>query len=254
MANPANYMSLTAFILAAGRGSRMLDLTKNIPKPLLQINGKPMIDYVLGLLRFYGFNRVGINISYQGEKIKKYLANEEIQIIAEPKLSGSAGGILAISKNLLPDSPFLVISSDMMVNFDLSKIYKFHLKKKALATVCCYFRPKSKLNSKKSGQMLFDKRTNEVTQIIERSAAVKSQWVNSSVYVFDPEIIKVLKNFKQQEIDIAKDLLPALIRSGRVFAYPVNSKKYYQLGVDTPERIKITEDDIESGKFVPVIP
>lgn len=245
----------TALILASGKGIRMLPLTKDTPKPLLKINNKAMIDYVLDLIRFHGFERIGINVSYSGEKISEHIKNENVNVVTEKDPTGSAGGILAISKKLKLDSPFLVMASDMMVDFDLSEIYKFHLKHKGLATLCCYFRKRSQIKPLKSGQIVFNKKTKRITQILERSPEIRSQWVNSSVYIFDPKIIEVLQSFEKKEIDIARDLIPYLLSFGQsIYAYPVNRKKFYQLGIDTPERIAVAEADIETGKFAPRIP
>lgn len=248
-------MTKTAFILAAGAGSRMLPLTKNIPKPLLKINKKPMLRFILDLLEFHGFTRVGINVFQFAGQIEKYLKKSKIKIVKEKSLTGTAGGILAISRQLIPDSSFLVIASDMMVNFDLSRIYKFHLRHGGIATICCYFRPKSKVSAKKSGLVLFDRKTKEITRIIERPDKVISRWINSSVYIFKPEVLEILKKFKQKQIDIPKDLIPKLLKNGKkIYAYPVNSKKFYQLGIDVPERIKQVKKDIQSKVFVPVRP
>lgn len=252
MANPANSMRKTAFILAAGAGSRMLPLTENTPKPLLKINNKPMIDYTLDLLKLHQFREIGVNLFYLGDKIRKHLNNENLHLVQEKTASGTAGGVLAISKKLKPDSPFLVISSDMMINFDLSRIYKFHLKHKGIATICCYFRPKSKLNAKKSGLVVFNKKTKQILKFTERPinhSGMISSWVNSSVYIFSPEIIDLIP--KKPISDIAKDLVPKLLRLKKpIFAYPVNRKEYYQLGVDTPDRIEQVEEDLKSGKLI----
>lgn len=248
-------MSKTAFILAAGLGSRMSPLTKTTPKPLIRIAGKPLIQYTLDLLKSHRFTNIGVNVYHHADKLEKFLKKAGVQIIKEKFLSGTAGGILAISRTVKSNSPFLVIASDMLINFDLTKIYKFHLKHRGIATVCCYFRPKSLLDTKKSGQVLFDKKTKRIEKIAERQDKIVSHWVNSSVYIFDPEIITILEDFKLKELDIPTDLIPLLLNLNKnVFAYPINSMKFYQLGIDTPERIKIAEADIASGKFLPTIP
>lgn len=240
----------TCFILAAGKGTRMLPLTSDIPKPLLKIDHRPMIDYTLDLLKFHGFRRIGINISYLSGKIRSHLRERNIQLVSERNPTGTAGGVLSIARRLKPDSPFLIISSDMMVNFDLSEIYKFHIKHGGIATVCCYFRSKSKLILGKSGLVLFDKKTKRIIQIDERPERIISQWVNSSVYIFDPLVLKLIP--KGDTVDIAKDLIPKLLKQNLpVFAYPVNNRKFYQLGIDTPDRILQAEKDIASGKFIP---
>lgn len=243
-----------AFVLAAGEGTRMLPLTKNIPKPLVKIDNKPMLEYVLDLLIKNGFNNIGINVFYMKHKIKKYLKfrkDSQIMTIEEKHLSGTGGAIKKIAQKLKPKQPFLVISSDMLINFNLTEIYKFHLRKKSFATICCYFRPKSKLNIKKSGLVLFNKKSKQVLEFTERPPAgngIISRWVNSSVYIFNPQILELIP--KKPIVDIAKDLIPILLELNKpVYAFPVNRKKFYQLGIDTPDRIKQAQQDIKSGKF-----
>lgn len=249
-------MSKTAFILAAGQGSRMMPLTRNTPKPLLKINNKPLLQYILDLLSVHGFTKISLNTFYLKEQIEKYLKKSdklEIQIIEEDKLSGTAGAVRKIARATKPTRPFLVISSDMLINFDLSKIYDFHIKHQGLVTICCYFRPKEKLNLKKSGLVLFNKKTKRIIKFMERpesDVGIISQWVNSSVYIFNPEVVGFIP--KKQIADIAKDLITSLLKSGKpIYAYPINGKKFYQLGIDAPKRIKLAEEDIKSGKFIP---
>ena len=248
-------MTKVAFILAAGLGSRMSPLTKTTPKPLLRIKGKPLIKFTLDLLKSHGFTNIGVNIFHHANKLEKFLKKTDLQIVKEKALSGTAGGVLEISKKMKPDSPFLVIAPDMLINFDLSKIYKFHLKHKGSATVCCYFRPKSALDTKKSGQVVFDKKTGKIKHIAECRDKIISRWVNSSIYIFSPEVITLIKGLRVKQPDIPTDLIPLLLNLDKqVYAYPINSKKFYQLGIDTPGRIKIAEADIDSGKFLPTIP
>lgn len=248
-------MTKLAFILAAGQGTRMYPLTQTTPKPLIKLNEKPLIKYTLDLLKTHGFTKIGVNIYSHADKLERYLRNKGVDIVKEKSLSGTAGGILAISKKIKPDSPFLVIASDMLVNFDLTKIYKFHQKHQGIATLCCYFRPKSKLNSKKSGQILFDRKSKKIKQLIEKSEDVKSQWINSGVYVFNPEVVNIIKSYRRKVIDIPNDLISYFLENNHnIFAYPINRKKFYQLGIDTPDRIAVAEADIKSGNFVPTIP
>lgn len=251
---------MQAIILAAGKGERMMPLTKNTPKPLLKINGKPMIEYVIDLLRHHGVKVIGINLFYLRNKIKKYLKQKKFNIkiifVEEKNLTGTARGLKAVAKILKPKFPFFVVSSDMMINFNLKSIYKFHKKHKGIATLSCYFRPRDQL--KKSGVILFDKETKQILKFIERPQTdqeIISQWVNSSVYVFSPEILKYIPQQINDSpiIDLAKDVFPKILNSKhKMFAYPVNQKRYYQLGIDTPDRVEKVENDIKTKKFIPI--
>lgn len=248
----------TAFVLAAGKGERMMPLTKTTPKPLLKINGTPMMVYILKLLEFNDFKNIGVNLFYLGKQIQNYFNKGKkhgvnITYINENYLSGSAGGVKKIFEKLRPKKPFLVIASDMMTNFDLTDIYRFHLNHDGIATICCYLRDKSSLQSKKSGLILFNKKTKQIKKFVERPQDKKdifSFWVNSSVYIFNPEIVELIPNSVNgsKVVDLAKDIFPKILNSNyKMYAYPVDKKKYYQLGIDNPKRIKTAEKDIRNG-------
>ncbi|MBI4039357.1 nucleotidyltransferase family protein [Candidatus Daviesbacteria bacterium] len=252
-----------AVILAAGAGRRMGEITRQTPKPMIKISGKPLIGYVLDLLVAHGFDDIGINLFYLPDQIKNYLGNGSrfgcrITYVEEKYLTGTAGGVLAVAKKLKPQQPFLVISAKMLVNFNLSAFYKFHLKKKSLVSVCCYQRPKDQLQ--KSGVVLFDNKSYRIKKFIERPQTDKdfiSQWVNSSVYMFDPAVVDLIPDQVNgsKVVELSRDVFPILLKKNRrLFAYPVDNGKYYQLGIDTPDRISRAEADIQSGKFVPILP
>lgn len=251
---------IKAILLASGRGERMMPLTKNTPKPLIKINGKPMIEYAIDLLASHGIKNIGINLFYKGGQIKKHLEagkkfGVHITYVNEPYLTGTAGGVKNVSRALKVKEPFFAISSDILMNFPLDKVYKFHLKHGGIATLCCYFRPKEKI-IKKSGVILFDKNS-QVKNFLERPQTeeeVISQWVNSSVYVFSPKILDYIPDEVDNSpvVDLAKHVFPALLKKEKMFAYPIDGEKYYQLGIDTPDRIERAEEDIKSGKFKPV--
>ena len=154
-------------------------------------------------------------------------------------------------------SPFFVVSSDMLVNFNLGQLAVAHQNNKGIGTLSCYFRPKDQL--KKSGVILFDKRTYEIEEFVERPTKpeeIVSQWVNSSVYLFSPKILPFIEReaLASDVIDLPRDIFPKILSSGeKLFAHPFAAEKYYQLGIDTPDRIERAETDIDSGLFVPTV-
>lgn len=248
-------MTRSAVILAAGRGSRMGALTDGVPKPLLLVKSKPLIQYVVELLAHHGVGRIGVNLHYKGDEIRRFLGDGSrwgvrIEYVEERELSGTAGGVKAVAEALSFSEPFFAVSSDMLVNFDLSALYAFHLEHGGLGTLSCYWRPADQL--KKSGVVLFDQATRRIQQFVERpqsSEQVISQWVNSSVYVFSPGILKFVG---RSPCDFGRDVFPEVMRSGQsLYAHPFPAEKFYQLGIDTPERISRAEGDIDRGSFVP---
>ncbi len=116
---------MKALILAAGLGNRMRPLTDHTPKPLLQVGGKPIIEYHLEKLQRAGVKQVVINLAYLGEKIRGHLGDGsrfglEICYSPEPEPLETGGAILHAA-DLLGNSPFLLINGDVWCDLDLGK-------------------------------------------------------------------------------------------------------------------------------------
>lgn len=116
----------TAMILAAGRGSRLAPLTDDIPKPLLNIHGQPLISHQLSWLKHAGIENVVINLFHLGGDIKRELGDGKrfglnIQYSEEPELLETGGGI-AYARELLGDAPFLLLNGDIWTDFDFASL------------------------------------------------------------------------------------------------------------------------------------
>ncbi len=128
---------MKAVILAGGKGTRLLPLTKKIPKCLVKIGEKPLIEHQILFLKKNGIKEIWLLLGYLGEKVKKYLEDKDfklkIKFHQEEKLLGTAGALKFLEKEIKKD--FLVLSGDLMINFDLKRFIKFHQKKKGIATI-----------------------------------------------------------------------------------------------------------------------
>ncbi|MGO2274400.1 N-acetylmuramate alpha-1-phosphate uridylyltransferase MurU [Pseudoalteromonas nigrifaciens] len=122
---------MKAMILAAGRGQRMMPLTKNMPKPMLAVAGKPLIEHHIVNLKAAGITEIVINLAWQGDKIKDYFANGSkwgVNIRYSQEVAGgleTAGGIIA-ALPLLGDT-FIVINGDIYTDYDVSALTQLHL-------------------------------------------------------------------------------------------------------------------------------
>ena len=120
------------------------------------------------------------------------------------------------------------------------------------------WRSRENLSIKKSGLVLFNEQTHLIEKFIERPQTeneIISQWVNSSVYIFNPEILNFIPDQINGNniVDLPKHIFPILLQNGeKIFAYPINSKLHYELGVDTPDRLIKAEKNIKNKKFIPV--
>jgi NDP-sugar pyrophosphorylase family protein len=122
---------MKALILSAGFGTRMAPITDFIPKPLIPVLNRPVIEYNINLLKHYGIKEIFINLHYSGEKISDALGNGKkygvkIKYIKEKEILGTGGAIAGMAP--FADSPFIVINSDTIFDFDLDEIINSHFK------------------------------------------------------------------------------------------------------------------------------
>lgn len=139
-------------LLAAGLGTRLRPLTNHRPKPLIPVNGIPLIFYNLALLKKFGITHVVINLHYLGEQIRDLLGNGRkygfrFEYSHEKKILGTGGGIKKAEK-FLKNGPFLVLNGDIIIDVNLKKLIKAHRQQKPLATLVV--RP---LQNKKYGKV-----------------------------------------------------------------------------------------------------
>jgi MurNAc alpha-1-phosphate uridylyltransferase len=125
---------MQALILAAGRGERLMPLTKNTPKPLIKVQGKALIEHTINWLQLAGINDIIINTSYLAEQITQHLKRKnnlkaQLKFSFEPVPLETAGGIIN-ALQYLNNKPFVVINADVFCNYDLTQL---HLPQNSLA-------------------------------------------------------------------------------------------------------------------------
>jgi mannose-1-phosphate guanylyltransferase len=130
---------MKAMVLAAGQGTRLRPLTDRIPKALVPVAGRPMIEYPLLLLRHYGIGDIVINLHHHGEQIEKRLGDGSqlgvrISYSVEPDLLDTGGGLLK-AKAFFQSDTFLVINTDVLIDLHLDELLKFHGDRRATATL-----------------------------------------------------------------------------------------------------------------------
>ncbi|MBX9688091.1 MAG: nucleotidyltransferase family protein, partial [Candidatus Obscuribacterales bacterium] len=130
---------MKAMVLAAGVGSRLDPLTSQVPKPLVPVANRPVMEHILRLLKKHGFEDVVSNLHYLPEKIRAYFADGRalglnIDFRLESELSGDAGGVRAC-RDFFGQDTFIVLMGDLLTDADLSRIYAEHKRKGALATI-----------------------------------------------------------------------------------------------------------------------
>ncbi len=209
---------MKAMVMAAGIGTRLRPLTYALPKPMLMVVNRPVIEHMLYLLERSGVKEVVINLHHQPKAIKNYLKTGErlgvkIHYSYEEKIKGTAGGVRKASKHF--KKTFLVVSGDGVTDIDLNKAVAFHKKKKAMATIVL-----SAVDTKFPYGIVLTRTNGRIRRFIEKPGwgDVFHNWVNTGIYVLEPEIFKFIP--KSSEYDFGHQLFPKLVKMGQaVFGY-----------------------------------
>lgn len=225
-----------ALILAGGKGKRLQPLTSKIPKPLVKLNGKPIIEYTIDLLKKYNIKDILISVGYMKEKIKNYFGDGskfgiKITYIEEEFPLGTAGP-LALAKPYLTET-FVMCNADELKDIDLVDMYLFHRNSHGLGTIALT----TVTDPSSYGVALLN--GNKIVTFVEKPAKEKapSNLINSGLYILEPEVIKyVPEGFAMVE----NDVFPKLARDEKLYGYPFSGQWF---PTDTPERIKTAEKE-----------
>ncbi|MDJ0680013.1 MAG: NDP-sugar synthase [Xenococcaceae cyanobacterium MO_167.B52] len=214
---------MKAMILAAGKGTRVRPITYTIPKPLIPILQKPVMEFLLELLRQHGFDQIMVNVSHLAHEIEGYFRDGQrfgVNIgysfegrIVEGKLVGealgSAGGIKKIQDfNTFFDDTFVVMCGDALIDLDLTKALEYHRQHGAIATVVTKSVPKEDVSS--YGVVVTDP-DGRIKSFQEKPSVEEalSTEINTGIYIFEPEIIDYIP--PNQKYDIGGELFPKLV-------------------------------------------
>ncbi len=184
---------MRAMILAAGVGSRLDPLTRNVPKPLVPILNRPVMEYLIELLKKHGFNEIMVNLHYLADHIESYFGDGSkwgvrIEWSREDKLWGDAGSLKRVEK-FFQDDTFLVIGGDDLTDMDLTKLVKTHKDKKALATIAL-----SIVDDPSEYGIVLMNEESRITRFLEKpkGEVIFSNTANTGVYVFEPNILELI--------------------------------------------------------------
>ena len=200
---------MKAIIMAGGFGTRLRPLTCNIPKPMVPMMNKPMMEHIVDLLKTHGIKDIVTTLFYQPDVITGYFGDGSkfgvhIQYRKSEADYGTAGSVRN-AKDFL-DERFIVISGDVLTDFDLKAAVKFHESKKAAATILLTHVP----NPLQFGVVL-TREDGKITRFLEKPSwgEVFSDTVNTGVYILQPEVLDLIP--EREDFDFSKNLFPILL-------------------------------------------
>lgn len=216
-------------ILAAGQGTRVRPLTKNLPKPMVPILGKPLLEYLIEHLARHGIQEIMMNVAYNHYKIENFFGDGrrwgvEIGYSYEgvkdhgdtiPKPLGSAGGMRRIQdRGGFFDETTIVLCGDALVDLDIQAALAEHHAKKALASVITFNVPREQVSN--YGVVVADA-DGRVRSFQEKPAAAQalSTQASTGIYIFEPEVLDLIP--RDRPFDIGSELFPLLVEKGCAF-------------------------------------
>ncbi len=216
-------INLPVVVMAGGKGTRLEPVTTIIPKPLIPVGEKTIIEHIMERFTDCGVNRFFFTLNYLGEMIKAYLnsvdQNSELNYVFEEDYYGTAGSIKLIQKQL--PKTFIVSNCDILVNADYADVVNFHEKNKADLTMLSAFQrhriPYGVIDFKENGI---------VTTIHEKPE--RTVVINTGVYVLERDC---LNHIPENKMFHMTDLIETLMENGKkVCTYPVKENDYIDIG------------------------
>jgi mannose-1-phosphate guanylyltransferase/phosphomannomutase len=202
--------------MAGGFGTRLRPLTSNIPKPMAPMLGKPIIEHIINHLKLHGITELILILYHQSEIIRNYFKDGssfgvKISYVKPDADYGTAGAVHA-AKDLVKDR-FIIISGDVVTNFDITKAIAFHEKKKSLATIVLTHTK----NPLQFGIVLTNKE-GRITTFYEKPtwSEVFSDTINTGIYVLEKSVLDIIPEALtegKQDIDFSKDVFPYILKN-----------------------------------------
>ncbi|MCI1964543.1 MAG: NDP-sugar synthase [Oscillospiraceae bacterium] len=234
---------MKALFLAGGKGTRLRPLTDHLPKPMVPVMGRPLLERSIEELQDCDVNEVVFSTCYRADDIQKYFSlNREqgprIQYVCEDMPLGTGGAIKNCADYF--DDTFLIFNSDIVSNLDLKDLIRFHKAKHADVTIAATRVP----NPSSYGVIEYDE-FGFATSFTEKPkpGEEKSDYINAGIYVFEPKILDLIPS--KRVVSIEKEIFPALLKNGyKIAVYRGGS---YWIDIGTPEKYVRVHADIFSG-------
>ena len=204
-------------LMAGGKGTRLLPLTKNTPKGMLKISGKPMIEIILNKFISEGFLEFIFSLNYQSKKITNYFKNgkkwgAKIKYFKEKNFLGTIGSVYYLKKFIKKN--FIVINCDVITNVKIMDMFLYHVNNQAYATIG------TRVVETKSAFGHIKTNGFEVTDFIEKP--LEKKFINAGIYIFNKKVFDYLKKNKKKDTN---ELIKSMLRDKKkLIIFPIHEK------------------------------
>ncbi|MEU0932690.1 mannose-1-phosphate guanyltransferase [Embleya sp. NPDC005971] len=236
---------MKAVVMAGGEGTRLRPMTSSMPKPLLPVVNRPIMEHVLRLLKRHGLSETVVTVQFLASLVRNYFGDGEelgmtLTYANEETPLGTAGSVKN-AEEALKDDTFLVISGDALTDFDLTALVEYHRAKGAMVTVCLTRVP----DPLEFGITIIDDE-GRVDRFLEKPTwgQVFSDTVNTGIYVMEPEVFDYVA--AGVSVDWSGDVFPKLLKEGKpIYGYVAEG---YWEDVGTHESYLKAQADVLTGK------
>lgn len=239
---------MKTIIMAGGRGTRIAELFPDIPKPLIPVDGMPILEREIRSLATQGFDDIILTVGYLADKIINYFGDGskfgvKIDYFVEKTPLGNAGALFRL-RNKIGDEPFFLLNADAAFDVDFKRMLEYHKQKGGLVTL--FTHPNS--HPYDSGLIIADK-DGHVEQWLSKEDA-RPQWyenrVNAGLHVIDSKALDLSSTSidLSSKVDLDRQVLKPLCGTGQMFCY--DSPEYVK-DMGTPDRFHQVENDYKSG-------
>lgn len=233
---------MNVVIMAGGKGTRIATVASDIPKPMIPVFGKPILQHEIECLKEQGLTEITLIVGHLGHVITQYFGDGRkygvnIDYIVEDTPLGTAGALVYLKDRIKDD--FLLLNGDIIFDVDFNRFLQYHKEHKGIATILTH--PNN--HPYDSGIIMADK-AGVVTKWLhkEDERTYYKNRVNAGIHILSPEVFRYFDEVKK--VDLDREILKALIPEGKLIAY--DSPEYIK-DMGTPERYQMVIRDIESG-------
>lgn len=208
----------TAFLLCGGKGTRLRPITYEMPKALIPVHGKVLLEHTLDLLKRHDINRVLISVGYLKDMIERHFGDGsrfglDIMYIEESRPLGTAGP-LRLAKDLLKET-FIVSNGDELKDIDIGRMHELHAKNSAAATIALT----EVEDPARYGVAVME--NDRILKFMEKPKAPPSNLINSGFYLMEPEVLDMVPP-GQSSLEL--DIFPKIAQSGKLFGFPFSGQ------------------------------
>lgn len=208
---------MKALLLAAGLGTRLRPLTDTVPKCLVPIRGKPLLEYWFDLLFQGGIDTAVINTHYFADRVREFVAasrwKNRITLVHEDELLGTGGTVLR-NRDCFAGDAFMVAHADNLTRFDVRSFCSRHAMRPAGTSITMMT---FVTDAPQSSGIVVEDASGVVRELHEKAASPPGNYANAAVYIFEPEVVAFLASLGQTNIDLSTEVLPRFL--GRICSF-----------------------------------